>query len=110
MGVSLFFVTCVLSQLVYTFGGSGFEGANGSMMIEVVVRITFSIFNLKEYSLFAISRACSPFGFYVPMSVLQTRLFFRDSSTVLPCVTRVYSRIALRISECVFGVCDAHNT
>lgn len=39
MGVSLFFLTCVLSQLVYTFGGSGFDGANGSMMIEVVVCI-----------------------------------------------------------------------
>ncbi|KAJ7764856.1 sulfate transporter family-domain-containing protein [Mycena metata] len=36
MGVSLFFVSCVVSQLTYTFGGSGFAGANGSMMIEVV--------------------------------------------------------------------------
>ncbi|KAG6827579.1 hypothetical protein H0H93_015501, partial [Arthromyces matolae] len=36
MGVSLFFLTAVLAQLVYTFGGSGFAGANGSMMIEVV--------------------------------------------------------------------------
>ncbi|TDL16311.1 sulfate anion transporter [Rickenella mellea] len=26
----------IISQLVYTFGGSGFAGANGSMMIEVV--------------------------------------------------------------------------
>lgn len=37
MGVSMFFVSCVIAQLVYTFGGSGFAGANGSMMIEVVV-------------------------------------------------------------------------
>ncbi|KAJ6516752.1 sulfate transporter family-domain-containing protein [Mycena vitilis] len=36
MGVSLFFVSCVIAQLTYTFGGSGFAGANGSMMIEVV--------------------------------------------------------------------------
>ncbi|KAJ7021466.1 sulfate transporter family-domain-containing protein [Mycena alexandri] len=36
MGVSLFFVSCVVAQLTYTFGGSGFAGANGSMMIEVV--------------------------------------------------------------------------
>ncbi|KAJ7912514.1 sulfate transporter family-domain-containing protein [Mycena leptocephala] len=36
MGVSIFFVSCVVSQLTYTFGGSGFAGANGSMMIEVV--------------------------------------------------------------------------
>jgi SulP family sulfate permease len=36
MGVSMFFVSAVIAQLVYTFGGSGFAGANGSMMIEVV--------------------------------------------------------------------------
>ena len=35
-GVSMFFVTCVLSQLVYTLGGSIFKGGNGSMMIETV--------------------------------------------------------------------------
>jgi sulfate permease, SulP family len=29
----------VLSQFVYCLGGSGFAGANGSVMIEVVVRI-----------------------------------------------------------------------
>jgi len=40
MGVSLFFVTAIIAQLVYTFGGSGFAGANGSMMIEVVVCIS----------------------------------------------------------------------
>lgn len=36
MGVSMFFISALISQLVYTFGGSGFKGANGSMMIEVV--------------------------------------------------------------------------
>ncbi|EPQ26044.1 uncharacterized protein PFL1_06497 [Pseudozyma flocculosa PF-1] len=35
-GVSMFFLTCVLSQLVYTLGGSIFKGGNGSMMIETV--------------------------------------------------------------------------
>ncbi|PWN44571.1 hypothetical protein IE81DRAFT_310490 [Ceraceosorus guamensis] len=35
-GVSMFFVTCVISQLVYSLGGSIFRGGNGSMMIEVV--------------------------------------------------------------------------
>jgi len=39
MGVSMFFVSTIVSQLVYTLGGSGFAGANGSMMIEVVVCI-----------------------------------------------------------------------
>lgn len=36
MGVSMFFVSTVVAQLVYCFGGSSFAGANGSMMIEVV--------------------------------------------------------------------------
>ncbi|KAF7972560.1 hypothetical protein HWV62_17676 [Athelia sp. TMB] len=36
MGVSTFFVSAFIAQLCYTFGGSGFAGANGSMMIEVV--------------------------------------------------------------------------
>ena len=37
MGVSMFFLSTVIAQLVFTLGGSGFAGANGSMMIEVVV-------------------------------------------------------------------------
>lgn len=37
IGVSMFFVSCCVSQLVYTGGGSIFKGGNGSMMIEVVV-------------------------------------------------------------------------
>ncbi|KAK7681788.1 hypothetical protein QCA50_015135 [Cerrena zonata] len=36
VGVSMFFVSAVIAQLTYSFGGSGFAGANGSMMIEVV--------------------------------------------------------------------------
>ncbi|CAE6445014.1 unnamed protein product [Rhizoctonia solani] len=36
LGVSMFFVTTFVAQMVYTFGGSAFDGANGSMMIEVV--------------------------------------------------------------------------
>jgi hypothetical protein len=35
------FGSTVVAQLVYTLGGSGFAGANGSMMIEVVVRVLF---------------------------------------------------------------------
>ncbi|KAG0294604.1 hypothetical protein BGZ98_001713, partial [Dissophora globulifera] len=35
-GISMFFVSCVISQLVYSLGGSAFKGGNGSMMIEVV--------------------------------------------------------------------------
>ncbi|TEB26440.1 hypothetical protein FA13DRAFT_1756329 [Coprinellus micaceus] len=36
MGVSMFFVSAVVAQAVFTFGGSGFAGGNGSMMIEIV--------------------------------------------------------------------------
>ncbi|KAG6333879.1 hypothetical protein ID866_5208 [Astraeus odoratus] len=36
MGVSIFFVSTLVAQLVFTCGGSNFAGANGSMMIEVV--------------------------------------------------------------------------
>lgn len=35
-GISMFFVSCIIAQLVYSCGGSIFAGGNGSMMIEVV--------------------------------------------------------------------------
>ncbi|KAF8944186.1 hypothetical protein BGZ47_004547 [Haplosporangium gracile] len=35
-GISMFFVSCIVSQLVISLGGSAFKGGNGSMMIEVV--------------------------------------------------------------------------
>lgn len=35
-GVSMFFITCIVSQIIYSAGGSTFGGGNGSMMIEVV--------------------------------------------------------------------------
>ncbi|KAI0350290.1 hypothetical protein OH77DRAFT_1413261 [Trametes cingulata] len=36
VGVSMFFVSAIVTQLIYSAGASGFAGANGSMMIEVV--------------------------------------------------------------------------
>ncbi|KAL7411289.1 sulfate transporter family-domain-containing protein [Mrakia frigida] len=36
IGVSMFFMSCIISQLTYTLGGSIFKGGNGSMMIEAV--------------------------------------------------------------------------
>ncbi|KAI0764173.1 sulfate transporter family-domain-containing protein [Trametes elegans] len=36
VGVSMFFVSAIVAQLIYSAGASGFAGANGSMMIEVV--------------------------------------------------------------------------
>ncbi|KAE8453806.1 hypothetical protein EG329_009318 [Mollisiaceae sp. DMI_Dod_QoI] len=35
-GISMFYVSCIVSQLVYSCGGSGFKGVIGSEMIEVV--------------------------------------------------------------------------
>ena len=35
-GISMFYVSCIVSQLVYSFGGSRFKGGVGSEMIEVV--------------------------------------------------------------------------
>lgn len=36
LGVSMFFVSCIIAQLTYSLGGSIFKGGNGSMMIEAV--------------------------------------------------------------------------
>ncbi|WAQ84428.1 hypothetical protein PtA15_4A881 [Puccinia triticina] len=36
IGISMFFMTCIVSQLVYSLGASAFPGGNGSMMIESV--------------------------------------------------------------------------
>lgn len=59
----MFFVSCVISQIVYSGGGSIFKGGNGSMMIEVVVshmsfgfpylRLLTNIFSLLIFSLFS---------------------------------------------------------
>jgi SulP family sulfate permease len=35
-GISMFYVSCIVSQLVYSLGGSRFQGGVGSEMIEVV--------------------------------------------------------------------------
>ncbi|CZT01608.1 related to sulfate transporter [Rhynchosporium agropyri] len=35
-GISMFYVSCIVSQLVFSFGGSKFKGGVGSEMIEVV--------------------------------------------------------------------------
>ncbi|CDZ96940.1 vacuole protein [Phaffia rhodozyma] len=36
VGVSMFFMSCIVSQLTFTLGGSIFKAGNGSMMIEAV--------------------------------------------------------------------------
>lgn len=54
----MFFISTIIAQLVYTFGGSGFHGANGSMMIEVVVSTFFFlqnyIFIIGKYELMVV--------------------------------------------------------
>ncbi|CAG8982802.1 hypothetical protein HYALB_00001083 [Hymenoscyphus albidus] len=35
-GISMFYVSCIVSQLIFSCGGSGFKGGIGSEMIEVV--------------------------------------------------------------------------
>lgn len=35
-GISMFYVSCIVSQLTYSLGGSKFKGGVGSEMIEVV--------------------------------------------------------------------------
>ncbi|KAI0795819.1 sulfate transporter family-domain-containing protein [Abortiporus biennis] len=49
VGVSMFFVSAVISQLVYSAGGSGFAGANGSMMIEVVPFFHILASSIEDY-------------------------------------------------------------
>ena len=49
MGVSMFFISTILAQLVYTLGGSDFHGANGSMMIEVVVSLFLFFLQFSIY-------------------------------------------------------------
>ena len=49
MGVSMFFISTILAQLVYSLGGSDFHGANGSMMIEVVVSPFFNFHVLYRF-------------------------------------------------------------
>lgn len=36
IGISMFFLSCIISQLVYSLGASAFKGGNGSMMIESI--------------------------------------------------------------------------
>jgi SulP family sulfate permease len=38
-GISMFYVSCIVSQLVYSFGGSRFKGGVGSEMVCMMARI-----------------------------------------------------------------------
>ncbi|KAF8495887.1 sulfate transporter family-domain-containing protein [Russula emetica] len=78
MGVSMFFVSTFISQVVYSAGASGFAGANGSMMIEVVpffhimaTRIALDIGEGKPYEIVATTLVAFAFS-----SVLTGVSFF----------------------------------
>lgn len=70
MGVSMFFISTILAQLVYSLGGSGFHGASGSMMIEVVVSVLFALrslfYDVEECSFFCIAYSRS-FMLWLPV-------------------------------------------
>ncbi|KAG8798649.1 hypothetical protein FRC16_006812 [Serendipita sp. 398] len=76
MGVSLFFVTTIIAQLVFTFGGSAFPGGNGSMMIEVV-----PFFNIMANQIIQIV------GEDNPQSVIATTLAAFSFSAILTGIT-----------------------
>ncbi|KAK7203864.1 sulfate transporter family-domain-containing protein [Myxozyma melibiosi] len=75
-GLSMFYVSCIISQLVYSAGGSAFKGGVGSEMIEVV-----PFFHSMAYTLLA------RIGEDKPESVLATTvLAYAISSVVTGCV------------------------
>lgn len=41
-GISMFYVSCIISQLVYSCGGSGFRGGVGSEMVYPVVQVPYA--------------------------------------------------------------------
>ncbi|KAN0133449.1 Sulfate transporter family domain containing protein [Lactarius tabidus] len=72
MGVSMFFVSTIVSQVVYSIGASGFAGANGSMMIEVV-----PFFHIMA------TRIAQEIGDSNPDEIVATTLFAFAFSSVL---------------------------
>ncbi|KAK9366537.1 sulfate transporter family-domain-containing protein [Lipomyces kononenkoae] len=71
-GLSMFYVSCIVSQLVYSFGGSAFKGGVGSEMIEVV-----PFFHSMAYTLLA------KIGEDKPESVLATTIMAYSLSAIV---------------------------
>ncbi|KAK9478697.1 sulfate transporter family-domain-containing protein [Lipomyces japonicus] len=75
-GLSMFYVSCIISQLVYSLGGSAFKGGVGSEMIEVV-----PFFHSMAYTLLA------RIGDDKPDAVIATTILaYAISSIVTGCV------------------------
>ncbi|KAK9240305.1 sulfate transporter family-domain-containing protein [Lipomyces kononenkoae] len=71
-GLSMFYVSCIVSQLVYSLGGSAFKGGVGSEMIEVV-----PFFHSMAYTLLA------KIGEDKPDSVLATTILAYSLSSIV---------------------------
>ncbi|KAA8897851.1 sulfate transporter family-domain-containing protein [Sphaerosporella brunnea] len=71
-GLSMFYVSCIVSQLVYSLGGSAFKGGIGSEMIEVV-----PFFHKMAFTIMA------EVGTDNPKSVLATTILSYSISSVL---------------------------
>ena len=71
-GISMFYVSCIVSQLVYSLGGSTFKGGIGSEMIEVV-----PFFHKMAFTILA------RVGEDKPKSVLATTVLSYSLSSIL---------------------------
>lgn len=71
-GISMFYVSCIVSQLVFSLGGSSFKGGIGSEMIEVV-----PFFHSMAYSILA------EVGKENPKAVLATTITAYAISSIL---------------------------
>ncbi|KAI0268534.1 sulfate transporter family-domain-containing protein [Russula aff. rugulosa BPL654] len=87
MGVSMFFVSTFVSQIIYSAGASGFAGANGSMMIEVVpffhimaTRIAQEIGEEKPYEIVATTLVAFAFSSLLTGATFFLLGFFRLGS------------------------------
>ncbi|KAH8927062.1 hypothetical protein BT69DRAFT_1238330 [Atractiella rhizophila] len=99
IGVSMFFVSCIISQLTYTLGGSLFVSGNGSMMIEVVPFLHVMVDTIMSASrredevvpttmvAFALSSILTGLTFYIlGAAKLGTLIGFFPRSVLIGCI------------------------
>ena len=51
-GISMFYVSCIVSQLVFSLGGSAFNGAIGSEMVLTVTMNVIEMLTIHRSKLF----------------------------------------------------------
>lgn len=103
-GISMFYVSCIISQLVYSCGGSIFKGAVGSEMIEVV-----PFFHKMTYAIMAKTGTSRPdvvlattITAYALSSVLTGVVFFLLGALKLGSLVSFFPRHIL--IGCIGGV------